>query len=115
MQIFDTLDDPSEVKYYKADNTYIGSLFYTYDNKPNVFALFQKKLGTSHPYNKHNITKITSSLTPVSGEVTINLGTVSIKVPLYSSSYEYDINNLPTKEIRSYLNGSVVTETYKYK
>jgi len=115
MQLYDTLDDPSEVKYYKSDNTYVGSLYFTYDDKPNVFAKYYKSLGLSHPNIKHNITKITSSLTPAGGKVTLNLGTVSFVISLYSSSYEYDINKLPTKEIIVYLDGNQVTETFGYK
>ena len=114
-QIYDTLDDPSEIKYFKPDNSYAGSLYYNYDHKPNVFAGFQKKLGTSHPYNKHNITKITSSIAPVNGDVTFNLGNTSLKISLYSTTYEYDFNNLPTKEISTYLSGKVESESYEYK
>ena len=57
--VYDTLDDPSEIRYLRPDNSYAGSLYYAYDNNPNAFAGYQKKIGTSHPYNKHNITKIT--------------------------------------------------------
>lgn len=114
-QIYDTLVDPSEVKFFKPDNSYIGSLYYTYDNSPNAFAGYQKKLGNFYSYNKHNITKLTSSLTPVNGKVTFNLGNSSIIISLYSSGYEYDFNNLPTKEIRTYLSGIVESESYEYK
>jgi hypothetical protein len=114
-QTFDTLDNPTEVKYYKSDNTYAGSIYYTYDNKPNVFAKYYQKLGISHPYNKHNITKVTSSLTPVNGIVTISLGNTTITISLYSSSYDYDFNNLPKKENRNYLNGKGESESYEYK
>jgi hypothetical protein len=112
---YDTISDPSEIRYLKPDNTYAGSLYYKYDLKKNAFALYLQKIGTSHPYNKHNISKITSSLTPVNGEVTFNLGTTTIKVALYSSSFEYDYNNLPSKEIRVYLSGKEEIYTFGYK
>jgi asparagine synthetase B (glutamine-hydrolysing) len=113
--LYDTLDDPSEIKYYSPDNTYAGSLYYTYDNNPNAFAGYNKKLGTIHPYNKHNIKSITSSQTPVNGVVTFILGTTTIKVTLYSSTFEYDVNNLPTKEVRTYQSGTPGTFVYEYK
>ena len=114
-QVYDTLDDPLEIKYFKSDNSFAGSLYFTYDTKPNAFAGYQKKLGTADPYNKHNITKITSSLTPVNGKVTFNLGNTSLIIALYTSSYQYDYNNLPIKELRAYLSGIVESESYEYK
>lgn len=114
-QVYDTLDDPIELKYFKSDNSYVGSLYFTYDTKPNAFAGYQKKLGIANPYNKHNITKITSSLTAVNGKVTFNLGNTSSIIALYTSSYQYDNNNLPIKEIRAYLSGVVESESYDYK
>jgi hypothetical protein len=115
MLVYDTLDDPSEVRYYKGDNSYVASLTYTYDDKNSVFAQFYKRQGLSHSNNKHNITKITSDISPVAGKVTINVGKYQFVTALYSSSFEYDINKLPTKEIKVYLDGNISTELFGYK
>jgi hypothetical protein len=113
--VYDTLDDPTEVKYFKGDNSLVGSLTYTYDGKPGVFAKFYKNQGLSHSNNKYNITKITSSLTPVAGKVTIDVGKYKFVTALYSSSFEYDANKLATKEIRAYIDGNIITEQFGYK
>jgi hypothetical protein len=114
MMIYDTNDDASEVKYY-SPTAYIGSLYYKYDSKPNVYAKFWKSMGLEHPNLKHNITQLSSSLTPTAGKVNINVGKYNFTIPLFSASFEYGQNNLPTKEIRVYLDGNTISETYGYK
>ncbi|MBN2805442.1 MAG: hypothetical protein JXR22_02200 [Prolixibacteraceae bacterium] len=113
-QIFDNSDDPVEKKYYTADGEYIGSVFYTYDDKIPAYFGYWKEMYEINPQLKHNILSVTSNLNDENGLVYISWGNSSIQEVLRTCTYKYGKNDCPISETITNSDNTVEKYSYEY-
>jgi hypothetical protein len=104
--------NPTNCYVYDMDNTLKATINYIFDTKNN-FTQFESI--TPVMYSRHNTLSYSSTDVDQNGVLTVKLLTGSVSFLLFNSTFEYNANNFPVKETRTYVDKRRKVEVYEYQ